>query len=132
MENIMTYRLFLVFVFLSLVLVGCRQSSDPTPDPSILVNLRYEPDPPVVGEGTVIVVVRDALGNPIDNALVNIRGDMNHAGMVPVIVETQASVNGEYSVPFNWNMGGDWILTVTTTLADGSTTEVLFNVTVGG
>src|SRR5690349_25023246 len=123
----MKLRLLLLMCLLSLIVVGCRQSSEPTPNPSILVNLRYEPDPPVVGDGVVIIVVRDSLGNPIDNALIHLRGDMSHAGMAPVMYDVNESVNGEYRVAFNWNMSGDWILTVTTVLADGSTTEVLFN-----
>jgi hypothetical protein len=125
-------KLRLLLLLLSLFIVGCRQSNEPTPNPSILINLRYEPDPPIVGEGTVIVILRDSLGNPIDNALIHVRGDMNHAGMTPVMYDVNESVNGEYSVAFNWHMSGDWIITVTTVLADGSTTEVLFNVTVGG
>ena len=128
----MKLRLLLLMCLLSVFIVGCRQSSDPTPDPSVLVNIRYEPDPPVVGDGVLIVVVRDAQGNPIDNALIHIRGDMNHAGMVPVMYDVNESVNGEYRVTFNWNMGGDWIITVTTVLPDGTTTELLFNVSVGG
>lgn len=131
-KMLMKLRLILLIGLVSLCIVGCRQSSDPTPNPSILINVRYEPDPPIAGDGVVIVILRDSAGNPIDNALIHLRGDMTHAGMAPVMYDVNESVNGEYNVPFDWNMGGDWILTVTAVLADGSTTEVLFNVSVGG
>ncbi|MFN8372448.1 MAG: FixH family protein, partial [Anaerolineae bacterium] len=101
------------------------------PDASFLINVRYEPDPPTVGEGIVVVILRDSGGFPIDNATLFLRGDMTHAGMAPVETEFSDSVDGEYRVPFNWNMGGDWILTVRAVLADGTASEVQFNVSVG-
>jgi hypothetical protein len=45
---------------------------------------------------------------------------MSHAGMQPVTVEASEDVPGRYvSDRFEFTMGGDWIITITGTLADG-------------
>jgi hypothetical protein len=126
----MMQRLLFLLLVLCFVLIGCRQNSEPSPNANVQIDVRYEPDPPTAGEGTIIVTLRDASGSPIDNATLDLRGDMNHAGMVPVLQQVSESENGEYLVLFDWNMGGDWILTVTATLADGSTAEERFDVNV--
>jgi hypothetical protein len=79
----------------------------------------------------LVVILQDANGIPIDNAAINVRGDMNHAGMTPVLRDVNASSAGEYRVNFDWSMGGDWILTITAILSDGSRAEAQFNVRVG-
>jgi hypothetical protein len=61
---------------------------------------------------------------------IDVRGDMNHAGMQPVFSGADTAENGVYSVAFNWTMGGDWILDVTVWLADDSTTTQRFEITV--
>ncbi len=68
-----------------------------------------------------MITVKDTDGNPINDATVDIKGDMSHAGMQPVLGESSAS-NGEgmYMIPYEWTMAGDWFVTVNVTLADGT------------
>jgi hypothetical protein len=96
----------------------------------ITMNLSVAPMPPQTGEATLVVTLQDADGNPIDDATVAVRGDMNHAGMVPVEGEASTAVNGDYRVPFEWTMGGDWFVIVTATLSDGTVVEQQFDYTV--
>ncbi len=124
-------RRLLFFMLLCLALISCRQNSELASNPNIQFDVRYEPTPPTVGEGMLIITLRDAARNPIDDAALSVRGDMNHAGMVPVLRDVTESINGEYRVLFDWRMGGDWTLTVTATLPDGSRAEERFNVSVG-
>ena len=42
-----------------------------------------------------------------------------------------AGQNGLYSVPFEWTMGGDWVVQVTAKLKDGGTATQQFKFTVG-
>jgi hypothetical protein len=74
--------------------------------------------------------VTGADGTPIDGARLNIKGDMTHAGMQPVLAETKGGEQGRYETPFEWTMGGDWIVTVTAALPDGRTTARQFTYTV--
>jgi len=61
---------------------------------------------------------------------------MSHAGMVPVEVaavtdNADGTVDGRYRLPFVFSMLGDWIMTVTVTLADGTTVTQDIDATVG-
>ena len=116
-------RIFVIFMLLALVLAGCRESqqSDDTENTGATITVSYDPNPPAVGDATLMISLTDADGDPINDATVNVRGDMNHAGMAPVDGEADGGIEGIYTVPFEWTMGGDWILTITATLADGST-----------
>jgi hypothetical protein len=128
-------RRFALGVLCSIALVagGCsRQSSQPTstPDPGVQIEVENLNEPQRTGDVTLIVTVRDALGGPVDGAKVGVRGDMSHAGMMPSLGSVDGGHDGRYDVPFTWTMGGDWILEVTATLPDGSTTTRRFNLTV--
>ncbi|MEX1019240.1 MAG: FixH family protein [Litorilinea sp.] len=70
--------------------------------------------------GTLAVRVQRGDGTPITDASVRLEGDMNHAGMIPVIsAPTSHTVDGIYRVPFEFSMLGDWIISVFVTTADG-------------
>jgi hypothetical protein len=104
-----------------LILSGCRQSAQPTatPNPDIHIELTIPEDSFVVGQTILLITLRDAGGAPIDGARIEVRGDMNHAGMVPSLGGVEGGAAGLYAVPFNWTMGGDWFLDVQVTLPDG-------------
>ena len=104
-----------------LILTGCRVSNR-TDSASLLITL---PDAkPALGQSTLTVVVQTPDGKPIDNATIEITGDMTHAGMAPVFGKVQDGKDGRYSVPFDWNMGGDWVLTIKATLPDGTSAKI--------
>ena len=115
-----------------LVLSGCQRESaeEAGGDAAINIDLRTEPDPPMMGEATLYVTLEDAGGEPIHDASVSIRGDMDHAGMVPVIRDVEGGEAGVYTVPFEWTMGGDWIVTVEVMLADGTEVSETFDLAV--
>ena len=71
-------------------------------------------------------------GMPIDDAYLSVKGDMEHDGMMPVLTSAKAGLDGEYVIPFEWTMGGDWIVTVDATLADGMQVTQDFNLVVDG
>jgi hypothetical protein len=88
--------------------------------------------PPGVGKSTLNIRVFDGNDQPIDNAAIAVKGDMTHAGMVPVFGEADQGDKGLYKVPFEWTMGGDWVLTVQATLPDGTIAEETFPLTISG
>ncbi len=131
-------------IILILVLAGCRQSVDGTPVsatvtpgvnittstaiPSYRVVLTTNPASLTVGEHVVIFTITDPSGAPVPATqvgLLRVQGDMTHAGMAAVIEEGRArgfatDQTGRFDMAFNFNMAGDWILTGTATLADGT------------
>ncbi len=117
-------------LLLLLLLVGCRQETQTTDDNSLQIDLRVEPEAPIVGEATMIVTVRDANDQPINDATVTVRGDMNHAGMVPVIEVVESGTDGEYFLPFEWTMAGDWIVEVSVELPDDTVETQTFDLAV--
>ncbi len=117
-SRIMKVKVFLLSVAL-LVAAGCAQvAAEVQPASDVAIDLTVEPSPPAAGEATLIVTVTDAAGRPVDGATVHVHGNMDHAGMEPVDSETTTSEAGVYRVPFNWTMGGGWILDVTVSLPD--------------
>ncbi len=83
-----------------------------------------------VGQTSLLVTITDAAGTPINDATVSVKGDMSHAGMVPVLAEATGGDNGVYEMPFEWTMGGDWVITVEVKLPDGRSSTQQFNFTI--
>jgi copper(I)-binding protein len=111
-----------VLILIILIFVGCRRAAQtPTADNSDL-HIALQPMP---AEETLVVILTDAAGTPVTGATIALEGNMNHAGMIPVLAEPVAddadgSADGRYHLPFTFTMLGDWIVTVTVTQADGS------------
>ena len=104
------------------IAAGCERGGDGSGDDAddVTVELSVTPDPPEVGPAVVEVVLRDEDGDPINDADLEIEGNMSHAGMAPVIVDATGTQDGRYiSEGFEFTMGGDWIITVSGTLPDG-------------
>ncbi len=66
-----------------------------------------------VGVRPVVMTIQYQ-NKPLEGAQVSVRGDMTHAGMVPVRGEAVERGAGRYELTaFNFNMAGDWVLTFT-------------------
>jgi hypothetical protein len=117
---------------LILMLAGCRQQAEPIANENVNIAVSFAPNELTIGASTVVVTLTDTAGNPINDATVNIRGDMNHAGMQPVIRDIEAGANGSYSTEYEWTMAGDWEVTVVVTLPDGTSAEQRFDYAVTG
>jgi hypothetical protein len=106
---------------LLLLLARCGRGPQDLPD--VAVELGIEPDPPRLGQATVTVDLRDAGGQPISGARVEIEGNMNHAGMVPVFATASEVTAGRYTAGLDFTMGGDWFILVRADLPDGRSLE---------
>ena len=105
--------LLLVFVIL---LASCRQQQLNSAD----VQLELSASDKRVGETTLLVRVSDRDGNALSNpGRLSLRGDMDHAGMAPVLARAESAVDGVFSVPFEWTMNGNWIIEAKLTLPNG-------------
>jgi hypothetical protein len=122
----------LVLVVIAL-LAACgriQQGAAQEDDGKVGIELEVQPAPPRVGPATLIISLADQQGQPIKEATLAVEGNMTHAGMVPVMATVTTGEEGRYTVPFEWSMGGDWIVTVQATLADGRSVTRDFNVSV--
>ena len=111
-----------VLIFALVIAAGCERGGESSGDDAddVTVEFSITPDPPEVGPAEVEVTLRDEDGDPINDADLEIEGNMSHAGMVPVVVDATGTHDGTYiSEGFEFTMGGDWIITVTGTLPDG-------------
>lgn len=119
-------------IILLFLAAGCRASSAPTTETTAQaaqITLMVDPQPPIVGDaGLTVTVTRD--GQPLAAAKVDVRGDMTHAGMRPELAGAVTDAQGLAVIPFRWSMSGDWIVTVTVTLADSSEVSQEFNLSV--
>ncbi|MBN8617480.1 MAG: FixH family protein [Anaerolineae bacterium] len=123
-------KALLSLALLATILAACGQQTTPTATPiPVEISLRAEPEALAVGSTTLIVRVTDLSGTPIDGAVLQVHGDMDHEGMAPIDREVNESVSGDYRVPFEWSMGGGWIVTVTARLPnDGGEVSERFDV----
>ena len=104
------------FLIILLLAVACRQQQVAGAD----VQLELTTTNTLIGETTLLLAVKDSDGNAIaDPGSLRVRGDMSHAGMVPVFAETDQSSKGVFSLPFEWTMAGGWIVEASLTLPNG-------------
>jgi hypothetical protein len=127
-----TLSLVLLCLVLLATACGRMQSARLAENPDFAFTFAVHPDPPVVGPAVLAISLADRAGNPVEGARLQVEGDMTHAGMQPVFGESSGGQGGRYTVPMQWTMSGDWIVTVTATLADGRTASKEFPVRVGG
>jgi len=94
--------LLLVLVLLS----ACR----PETGEPLEAEVRFVPEHPTVGKAEVRIEVDPGL----ELVRVEVVGDMTHAGMIPVEAEAHPAGPGLWRVEdFDFNMRGDWVLTIT-------------------
>ena len=105
----------------TLALVGCRGEEAGLDD--VVVELTVLPDPPYVGPATVVVLLTDDQGAPIEGATLLLEGNMTHAGMVPSLADASEVSPGRYEAVLDLTMGGDWYILVQGKLPDGRTLE---------
>ena len=110
------------FLILLLTLSACRRGSSQD-IPEIGIDLTVNPNPPGVGAATLSLVLSDAQGHPIDGAIIEVEGNMSHAGMAPVFTQAVETEPGHYEAPIEFTMGGDWFVLVKATLPDGRQLE---------
>lgn len=125
----------LLFLIPALLVAGCRQSAGGVPvdrpeTTGVQIALTADHDPHIMRPLVWNVTLLDADGRPVEDATVTIRGDMSHAGMAPVEATAAHSGDGIYTADFEWTMTGDWIVTVTATLAGGNVVSQIFDFTV--
>jgi hypothetical protein len=73
-----------------------------------------------VGQDTAVTVtVRDASGQPVDAATLQIQALMAHPGMAPVIEPARGRGHGVYAARLQFTMAGDWDVLVIGQLPDG-------------
>lgn len=127
-----TVLIIVLLALVALAVAGCRRSNATPGESDVDVTLDVQPDPPTVGQSTLVVTVADAGGNPIEGAALSVKGDMNHAGMEPVLREARTGPDGVAEIPFEWTMGGDWIVTLDVSLPGGDTFTRRFDLGVSG
>ena len=119
-----THRLTALFVLVLLACAACRQQQLSATG----LQLRMTASDTLVGETTLVVAVVDLKGRPIENpGTLTVRADMNHAGMVPVFAEAETAIDGIFTLPFKWTMGGGWIVEASLTLANGDVASQTFH-----
>ena len=107
-----------------------RESQQQETSLDITILLSVDPSPVTIGEATLYFELKDAQDQPIEGASLRAKGDMSHAGMMPVLGDSVEIGDGNYSIPFEWTMVGDWILTITGELPDGQGFSRTFELTI--
>lgn len=127
-----TRRLLLLFLLLTLLTAGCARRSQQAANSDLQIEWAAPLQPALAADTALKFRLSDAEGAPVDDATLHVKGDMTHAGMVPVLAESEGGEAGVYTVPFQWTMAGDWIITVRAELPDGAIAQRRFQRTVFG
>lgn len=114
-------------------LAGCgrAQNAAGVTQDSFTVTFAVEPAAPVIGDGELVITLKDPQGQPVSDARLAVEANMSHAGMAPVNAEATGGTDGVYRVPLQWTMAGDWYVDVKFTLSDGQSVRRRFPVQVG-
>jgi hypothetical protein len=127
------YKTLVLFVTAVVLLLGsgCSRESRNASSSVVQMTLTAIPFPAAVGQSRLVIHVTDLAGQPVSDATLSIKGDMTHAGMVPVLADVQGGDDeGYYNVPFEWTMAGDWVVTVEATLNDATHAKERFDLSV--
>lgn len=120
-------RLFGWLVIPLLLLSACRQQQPNSAD----LQLELSASARQVGEATLTLSVLDVAGNVIDSpGALSLRGDMDHAGMAPVLVTVDKAADGVFNAPFEWTMAGDWTVEASLQLESGAIARETFHFTI--
>lgn len=111
--------------WIALSLAACGSGSSGASD--VDVEVSFEPAPRV-GDSVCTVHLRRAGGEPLTGATLEVEGNMNHAGMVPVFGTAEEVEPGLYEAPIEFTMGGDWFFIVSGELANGRQIESVHDV----
>ena len=109
-----------------LALAGCRKAAELPQE--ISVEESIAPQPVHAGVETITIRLADASQQPVTHARVQVEGDMDHPGMAPVFSDAVETAPGSYRAPLTFTMGGDWVVLLHITLADGRKIERQWNV----
>ncbi len=121
--------LVMLSIFLLTVLAGCRRTGTVEQTGDYQIVLLGEPST-AVGQTELQFLVTDGVNEPVDGLSLNVKGDMTHAGMVPVVRDANQSEEGLYIVPWEWTMRGDWIVTVTAVDAAQKQAQARFDLSI--
>jgi hypothetical protein len=110
--------------------VGCVRISQDDQPSTLKIELVEPLFPPAAGKDTLNIRLFDMENQSVNDATITVKGDMTHAGMIPILAETSGGDNGLYQLPIEWPMGGDWVLTVQVALPDGTLAEEIFPLTI--
>lgn len=120
-----SFLLIALFLIAAFTVTGCRESQNAMTAENIDIDLQASEL--VDGTQVLILEILNDDGEEVPVEALSVRGDMNHAGMVPVIVEYDSPEDlepfistepGVILVPFGWTMPGEWIVTVEATIPD--------------
>jgi hypothetical protein len=100
---------------------GCRKAVEP--QSAIAIEYGISPQPVRVGPVAITVKLRDAAGEPVPGARVNLEAGMSHPGMAPVFGEVREVTPGRYQGSLEFAMPGDWVILIHVTLPDGRKLE---------
>lgn len=112
---------FLSTTVFALVIGGCRKPAD-SPQ-GISVEETIAPQPVRTGEETISIRLADRDRQPLTRAHIQVEGDMDHPGMAPVFSDAKETAPGSYRASLTFSMGGDWVVLLHMTLADGRKIE---------
>jgi len=105
-----------LLLFTVVTITGCSAEPMPAaPDTGgLVIELHTDPDPPVAGQVALIVTIKDAGQQAVDNADVNLL--VSHSSMASMLLQNEAANtgNGQYSASFDFSQDsqGEWRVTV--------------------
>lgn len=100
----------------AVLLSGCRAQPSAK---EIDVRCEITPQPVRVGPARVLITLSRG-ASPVNGASVKLEGNMTHAGMAPVFTDAPQASPGQYAGTLDFNMPGDWVLSIHAKLPGGA------------
>lgn len=111
----MRYPWLILLLLVSVMLAACGSTATPLATEAsalVTISLQTTPEPPAVGEVSLIFHVLDESGQPVSEADFDVIAD--HTDMSGMTMHGKASDQGDgfYAITTNFSMPGNWKLTV--------------------
>jgi hypothetical protein len=112
MKKTLLVSILLIIMALTLAACGASPAPESGSAPQVKIELDTNPNPVVMGDVELILLVSDQDGSPIEGAKVDVGAD--HTDMTGMGMHGPATEqgNGRYAINANFSMTGNWKITV--------------------
>ncbi len=100
---------------ITVMLASCAATQPAAADTGgLVIDLSTQPDPPVAGQVALIITIKNANQQAVDDAKVNLLASHSSMGTMLLQNEAMSTGNGQYSATFDFSQDsqGDWRVTV--------------------
>lgn len=129
-KNLVPIILLVVIVLVGVLSFKFIFSGSSNASDNSQISLSTNPNPPRLGQTTLVITVKDSNGKPVDNAIVFFDLNMTAMNMGTQQGNAASQGNGQYAATGRLSMGGPWAVKTKVTMPGGEVINKDFTINV--